>query len=55
MRRKLGRSEVARKAHFLKAGPTEKQGRQRKKAIRQKDRLEEKRAIEQDPQQNQPE
>ena len=41
MRRKLGRSELARTVHFRKAGPTEKQGRQRRKARRQKDRLEE--------------
>ena len=41
MRRKLGRNEIARKAHFLKAGPAEKTGRARRKARRQQDRLEE--------------
>jgi hypothetical protein len=55
MRRKLGRNEIARQAHFLKAGPTEKQGRQRKKAVRQKDRLEEKRVAEQDVREKDPE
>jgi hypothetical protein len=44
MRRKLGRNEVARKAHFLKSGLMEKSGRRRRKARRQQDRLEEQRA-----------
>jgi hypothetical protein len=47
MRRKLGRNEIARKAHFLKGGPTEKTGRTRRKARRQGDRLEEKQALQQ--------
>jgi hypothetical protein len=44
MRRKLGRNEIARQAHFLKSGLMEKTGRRRRKARRQQDRLEEQQA-----------
>ena len=47
MRRKLGRNLIAREAHFRKAGPTEKTGRQKRKAVRQKDKLEEKQSMQQ--------
>ncbi len=47
MRRKLGRNQIARVAHFKKAGPTEKTGRLRRKAVRQKDKLEEKQSLNQ--------
>jgi len=39
--RRTGRSEAARRAHFLKGGPTEKTGRCRRKERRQQDRAEE--------------
>jgi hypothetical protein len=55
MRKKTGRSELARKAHFLKAGPTEKTGRDAAKARRQKDRLEERESIKQPPREDSPE
>ncbi len=44
-RRRLGRSELAREAHFRKAGPTEKTGHERIKERRQEDRLEERDAL----------
>ena len=44
-KRKRGRNELAREAHFRKAGPTEKTGRELRKEQRQQDRLDEKQAL----------
>ena len=45
MRRKLGRSEMAREVHFRKAGPTEKTGREKIKEKRRLDKLDERRSL----------
>lgn len=45
MNRRLGRNEIARDAHFRKAGPTEKTGHDKIKETRQADKLEEQEAL----------
>ena len=45
MRRTTGRNELARDAHFRKAGPTEKTGREKIKEQRREDKLEERDAL----------
>ena len=45
MRRNTGRNELARDAHFRKAGPTEKTGREKIKEQRSQDKLEERDAL----------
>lgn len=45
MKKKTGRNLIAREAHFRKAGPTEKVGRDRAREIRRQDHLEEAEAL----------
>ena len=44
-KKKLGRNLIARAAHFLPAGPTERTGRRKTKERRRQDRLDERKAL----------